>query len=247
MRKWEIDINCDVGEGFGNEADLFPHITSCNIACGGHAGDTTSMENVVRLGISEGLKMGAHPSYPDRENFGRLTLNIPMEALLKSVRKQIDDLVAILEEQGSRLHHIKAHGALYNELATNPRLADAYLATVQPFTKYAALMVPYRSVIAKKARQLGYRIWVEAFADRNYNEDYTLVARNQPGALIEAPDLVLEHMIRMVRERKLQTLSGKLIPLEADTYCIHGDTPSALQILTYLGRELPGQGIYLKK
>ncbi len=245
--KWYIDINCDVGEGVGNEARIFPYISSCNIACGGHAGDAHSMEEVVGLAISYGIKIGAHPSYPDREHFGRQTLDMPEDDFRDTLREQLDALGGVLDKMGARMHHIKAHGALYNDLAQNPALAGVYLDCVASYKPRVRLLVPYGSVMATLARKAGFGILYEAFADRAYGDQYQLVPRGRPGALIEAPEAVAEHLIRMVKTQQVKTQAGALLPIRADTFCIHGDTPSALQILMYLAEDLPRHGIYLKK
>ncbi len=242
-----IDINCDVGEGIGNEEDLFPFITSCNIACGGHAGDEQIMNKIVVLAKKHQVKIGAHPSYPDKDNFGRVSLSMPNEALKSSIVEQITALVSILETQGLDLHHIKAHGALYNDIAKNRALASVFLEAVEQFKKGIYLYVPYGSVLEEEALKRDFKTMVEAFGDRNYNPDLTLVSRNSPNAVIQDPKEVLDHITEMVKNNKVKTSQGIAQNITAETYCIHGDTPSALQILAYLSEELPKQQIYLKK
>lgn len=243
----EIDINCDVGEGTGNEEQLFPLISSCNIACGGHAGDASSMERVVQLAKKYKVQVGAHPSYPDRENFGRISVNIPSEVLIKSIRQQIGDLISILKKENIPLHHIKAHGALYNEIAKGGGLAEVFLEAVAEYQKSILLYVPYASQIEKKALERGFPIVREAFADRNYNRDLSLVSRKHPKALIESPKAVLDHIVRMVEHQKVRTINGENIKILADTFCIHSDTPLAFEIVSYLSKELPNHNIRIKK
>jgi len=242
-----IDINCDVGEGIGNESDLFPHISSCNVACGGHAGDINTMSEVVQLANKFKIKVGAHPSYPDRDNFGRKSMKIEKNRLKASIRKQIEELEAILNSSNMELHHIKAHGALYNDIAVDLDLSAIYLESILAYKDHVLLYLPYGSVIEEEARKQGYKISLEAFGDRNYNEDLSLVSRDSSNAMIEEPKKVLDHIISMIVNNEVYTLNGVKMSFSADTYCIHGDTATALQILMYLSDELPKQHIFLKK
>lgn len=247
MEKDFIDINCDVGEGIGNEESLFPFISSCNIACGGHAGDEETMKRVVLLAKVHHIKIGAHPSYPDKENFGRVSLTISSETLKKSIVEQVTKLIAILESAGLGLHHIKAHGALYNDIAKDKVLASVFLDAVETFKESTVVYVPYGSVLEKQALNRGFKVNVEAFGDRNYNSDLSLASRNVPNALIEDPKQVLNHISNMVKKKRVYTVQGTEETMDAETFCIHGDTPTALQILMYLSKELPNKQIYLKK
>lgn len=234
-----IDINCDLGEGVGNEAEVLPLVSSCNIACGGHAGDKTTMRWVVSLAKKHGVNVGAHPSFPDMANFGRVSMELPPKELIGTVRAQIERLDSICKEAGVQLHHIKAHGALYNDLAKGEDLAQVFLEAIAPYKADIFLYVPAMSAFAKLAIQKGFKIKREAFGDRNYKADLSLVSRKEANALIVSPQSVLEHVVRMVTEGKVRTVANTLENIKADTYCIHGDTPNALQILTYLSNELP--------
>ncbi|PIB39137.1 5-oxoprolinase subunit PxpA [Maribacter sp. 4G9] len=247
MKIYSIDINCDVGEGVANEDQLFPYISSCNIACGGHTGDRDSMIATVRLAKRYGVGIGAHPSYPDRENFGRKSLSIDAYELSQSIASQIGTLESICLGEGVELRHIKPHGALYNDLAKNEELAHLFLKAIEPYKNKLNLFVPFDSVIEKLALKRGFQIMVEAFADRNYNEDLSLVSRSLPNALLTKPAEVLEHVLHMVTEQKVRTVANTFTGIKADTYCVHGDTPEALQILTYISKELPKHHIALKK
>ncbi|MBT8298132.1 MAG: 5-oxoprolinase subunit PxpA [Maribacter sp.] len=242
-----IDINCDVGEGIGNEAELLPLISSCNIACGGHAGDDFSMTQVVKLAKQHGVHIGAHPSYPDKENFGRVSVEIGATELINSIQAQINALQSILNKEQVRLHHIKPHGALYNDLAKDEALAESFLKAIASFKDTTFLYVAPNSVIAKKAVQNGFKVKLEAFADRGYNEDLSLVSRTLPNAVLNDPKIVLDHLTMMVKDNKVLTVNGKESDIAADTYCLHGDTPNALQIIMYLSQELPKQQIYIQK
>lgn len=242
-----IDINCDVGEGAGNESQLFPLISSCNIACGGHAGDASSMRRIVRLARKWKVKIGAHPSYPDKENFGRAAMALTSEVLIRSIQEQISHLVSILHKEDVPLHHIKAHGALYNEIAKNEALASIFLEGLYKYKKDVLIYVPYASKIKKIAVSQGFSIAVEAFADRNYNADLSLVARTRAQALIQSPEAVLQHVVRMVKTQKVRTLTAENVKILADTFCIHSDTPAAIKIVMYLSKELPNHDIRIKK
>ncbi|MBO0323083.1 5-oxoprolinase subunit PxpA [Muricauda sp. CAU 1633] len=245
MKRWIIDINCDVGEGVGNEAEIFPFISSCNIACGGHAGDVETMTQIVQLAQQHDVKIGAHPSYPDRVNFGRQVMDISKKELQKSIQKQLEDFDTILAEEQVKLHHIKAHGALYNQTAKDKDLAKTYLEAIQKYKTRTLLYIPYGSAIAEIALRQGFTIWYEAFGDRNYNSDLSLVNRKQDDALIEEPEQVLRHILPIIKEGHVKAVSGEFVKIEAKTLCIHGDTPSALEILMYLSQELSKHEVQL--
>ncbi len=242
-----IDINCDVGEGMGNENGLLPFISSCNIACGGHAGDEETMLETIKLAKKYKVRAGAHPSYPDRENFGRTSMEIPEDGLIHSIRSQIADLNSLLNKEQVPLHHIKPHGALYNDLAQNRQLSLVFLEAVTEFKKDAILYVPFNSYVEEEAEKKGFRVMREAFADRNYNADLSLVSRNLPDALIRDPQKVLQHLTGMVMDQEVRTLKGEKIAVHADTFCVHGDTPMAIEIVRHLFEKLPERNILLYK
>jgi len=242
-----IDINCDVGEGIGNEAGLLPLISSCNIACGGHAGDLQTMIQVVRLAKENKVRVGAHPSYPDKENFGRVSMDVSSDVLIASIQTQLESFTSILKKEKVVLHHIKPHGALYNDIAKDENLAMIFLKSIIDFKDEVFLYVPYKSKIESEALKQQFKIKYEAFGDRNYNTDLSLVSRKLPNAIIENPQQVLSHLCSIVNESMVKAESGDLVKLVADTFCIHGDTPTALQILTYLTKELPNHNITIKR
>ncbi|MGB5435674.1 MAG: 5-oxoprolinase subunit PxpA [Maribacter sp.] len=247
MEKRYIDINCDVGEGIGNEAGILPLVSSCNIACGGHTGDSTSMASTAKLAKEYGVHIGAHPSYPDPGNFGRISMVIDSHALMESIRQQIKTLKRILDEEHLVMHHIKPHGALYNDLVRDHELSDLFLNAIENYKDSVFLYAPFGSIIAQKAIEKGVKIKFEAFADRTYNPDLGLVSRRLPNAVLKEPQAVLDQLLTMVLKGKVMTVDGSEVPLQADTFCLHGDTPNALQILMYLSEELPKQQIYIKK
>lgn len=242
-----IDINCDVGEGIGNEKDLMPFISSCNIACGAHTGDQESMRTVALLAYEHKVKVGAHPSYPDKENFGRVSVNISSDELIQSIQEQLAVFASILKKENITLYHIKPHGALYNDIAKNTVLAQTFLASIEKYKKEVFIYVPYESAIEKECLNQGFKVKYEAFGDRNYNNDLSLVSRNNKKALLEDPKNVLEHVLHIANRGEVKTMNGELKQIKADTYCIHGDTPSALQILMYLSNELPEHNLQIKK
>ncbi|MFT0715504.1 5-oxoprolinase subunit PxpA [Flagellimonas lutimaris] len=247
MGRFKIDINCDVGEGVGNEADIFPFISSCNIACGGHAGDKETMLKVASLAKKHYLKVGSHPSYPDKTNFGREVMDISDQDLIQSIRKQLADFDKVLKQEQVTLHHIKAHGALYNQTAKDKRLAEVYLDAIADYKEKVFLYVPFDSVIAQKAKKQGFNLWFEAFADRNYNADLSLVSRKEENALITAPEVVLKHILPIIKKGEVKSVDGNLCNIQANTLCIHGDTVSALKILMYLSKELPKNQVEIQK
>ncbi len=247
MSTLKIDINCDVGEGFGNEASLFPFITSCNIACGGHAGDMATMQRVLQLATNLNVRAGAHPSYPDRVHFGRNSMSLPEHVLAATITEQIQTFTKAAKGVGVKMHHIKAHGALYNDMVADRELALVYLKAIRPYVGDSLLYVPYGSVISREAISMGFNIVLEAFGDRLYNEDLSLASRNSPGSVISDPGRVLAQIVSIAQHKKVITPKGAETGIEARTFCIHGDTPSALQILMYLNSELPKYNITLEK
>lgn len=247
MKSWSVDINCDVGEGVGKEAQLLPLINSCNIACGGHTGDLESVTEVVKLAKINNVKVGAHPSYPDKANFGREVMTIPDSELRQSILNQLRIFDEVLKKEEIQLHHIKAHGALYNETTKNGKLAELYLETIKEYRSKAYLYIPYGSIIASIAAEKGFKLMYEAFGDRNYNKDLSLVSRKIDNALIEEPEKVLQHILPIIKEGKVKVVTGEKIKIKAETICIHGDTSSALEILMYLSEELPKYKVQIQK
>ena len=234
---YSIDLNSDVGEGVGNEAQLLPYVSSCNIACGGHAGDDATIQHTIQLAIKHHVKIGAHPGYPDKENFGRKPLEISDNVLKKSLTKQIQKVKDFAERQHQKLHHVKVHGALYNVAAVSQNIAKLVIEVVQKIDDTLVLYVPYQSVIQKEAEGI-LQTKVEGFADRAYNNDYTLVNRSLPNAMIHDATKVLQHVIPMIKNKQLQTIEGDILPFSIETLCVHGDTPEALEILDQIHKGL---------
>jgi len=223
-----------------------PYISSCNIACGGHAGDLQSMRNVVKLAKQYDVKIGAHPSFPDKENFGRQAIEISSAALFKSIREQINSLMLVLRDENARLNHIKPHGALYNLAVTNTSIATVIIEVMKSISLPIKLYVPYKSVIAELAIKENIPIVYEAFADRNYNDDLTLVLRKKKNAIISDSEALFNHVFRMITQRKVKSIDGVEVKIIANTFCIHGDNPKAVNLIKYLNKKLTQFHINIK-
>lgn len=243
MEVFKIDINADVGEGVGNESQLLPLISSCNIACGGHAGDENTIREVIKLAKDYKVKIGAHPSFPDKENFGREIIDISNTALFATIKNQIKSLLKVCREEQALLHHVKPHGALYNLAAKDKTTAQVIVEVMKRFHQPLKLYVPYGSVIAEVAKDENISITYEAFADRNYNEDLSLVSRKLSNALITDSDEMFQHVQNMVVHQKVKCVSGVEVPIQAATFCIHGDNPKALKLTSDLRQKLLASGI----
>lgn len=241
-----IDINADVGEGIDNEAVLMPLLSSCNIACGGHAGDASSMTNVVKLATLHNVKIGAHPSFPDKENFGRVKMRMTNLELYTSLKQQINALQMVLNSENAQLHHIKPHGALYNLAATDENSAKVIIEVVKSLAMPVGLYAPYKSRLAELAKSENIQVIFEAFADRNYNEDLSLVSRRKDNAILSDKAEVLTHVLMMINHEKVKTISGVEVPIKASTLCVHSDTKNAVNILKYLNNKLPENSIQIQ-
>ncbi len=229
----KIDINCDLGEGFGKDSELMPLISSCSIACGGHYGDETSMSEAVQLAMQYGVRVGAHPSFPDQDNFGRKKLFLTKEELKETVFNQLLQFYAVCEQQGCDVHHVKLHGALYHCTAANAAAADAVVEAITALKSRPVLYVPYGSVLHKKAENL-LPLAFEAFIDRRYINEFKLADRAHIKAVIHSPELAFEQLLSMVKRQKVTSIIGEEVPVQANTYCIHGDHHNSVLILEYI-------------
>jgi UPF0271 protein len=230
-----IDLNCDMGESFGayrigNDEALMPLVTSANIACGFHAGDPQVMERTVRLAFAHNVAIGAHPAFPDRVGFGRRALDATPAEIENDVLYQIGALEAFVRAAGGKLTHVKAHGALYNLAAAKPDIARAIVRAVARFDNHLVVVALAGSVMVDAVRDAGLRIAREGFCDRAYNRDGTLRSRREAGAVIADPARAAQQALQIAREKSVTTPEGATIPLEADTLCIHGDNPHAVEI-----------------
>ena len=231
-----LNINCDLGEGLNNEHLIMPLINSCNIASGGHAGNTKSMIECVEISIRCNVEIGAHPSYPDRLNCGRKKMEISKTELSYSIITQIESLETIASSYGKKLHHIKAHGALYNEMISDIDLADFYLDTIKEYKSKYSIYIPYKSEIEKLASKRGFDIIYEVFGDRNYNDNLSLVSREKENALINDPKEVINHLTSIIESNAVKTISGDTREIKFDTICIHSDTNNSIQILKEINK-----------
>lgn len=223
-----IDLNCDMGEGMPNDAALMPYISSANIACGFHAGDEHTMKSTVKLCKDFGVRIGAHPSFPDRANFGRTMMEMSPEEIYKMVREQIQVLHKHASAQGEKIHHVKPHGALYNASAKDPAIAKAIAQAVFDEDPNALLLGLSGSYSLAAAEALRLKTAHEVFGDRAYQADGSLVPRNQAHACLDQTEEVIHQVKRMVQKGEVQAISGEIIPLRIDTICLHGDGPHAL-------------------
>ena len=223
------DLNCDMGEGIGNDELIMPYITSANIACGYHAGDEEKMRQTILLAKKYNVNIGAHPSFLDRENFGRTEIKKSPQEVYDLVSKQIDLLQKIAADNNAVLHHVKPHGALYNMAAKDKQLAHAIAKAVKESDKNLVLFGLSNSFLITEAKAIGLKTANEVFADRTYQDDGSLTPRLQPNALIENSDEAIQQVLMMVKQKKVKTVSGKEIPMTAETICIHGDGRYAVE------------------
>lgn len=238
-----VDLNCDVGEGAGNDAALMPFITSANIACGVHAGDEATMRETVALARQHGVAVGAHPSLDDRENFGRLERPVTPEEVYQLVLTQTRSLQLHTRYAGLRLHHVKPHGALYNMAARNTLLADAVAHAVYEVDPRLILYGRANSALIAAAHRSGLAAAQEAFADRAYEPDGSLASRHLPGAVLPSAEAAVAQAVLMVSEGRVRALGGDFVAISVDTICLHGDDPHALELARQLRGALDGQGI----
>jgi len=213
----KIDLNCDLGEGIGNDEAVMPYITSANIACGFHAGDEKIMRETIRLAKRFGVNVGAHPSWNDRENFGRKEMSASHDEVEKLIIEQIQILAGIAKEENVTLTHVKPHGALYNQAAKDIELASAIARAVKKSSVDLILVGLAGTKSIEAGREVGIRVAAEGFPDRGYNADGSLMSRSLPGALIESPEEVAEHALNLIKKGGM------------DTLCLHGDHPRAAE------------------
>ena len=249
-----IDLNSDVGESFGNytlglDAEVIPHISSANIACGYHAGDPAVMRKTVALAKANGVALGAHPGLPDLAGFGRRNMDVTIEEIKDFVTVQIGALQAVAALQGARLQHVKPHGALYNMAVKNPAIWDAVAEVMAKLDERLILFVlagSDRRELEAIGKRRGIRMVFEFFADRAYNTDGSLVSRKLPGAVIHDNDVVAAKVLKLVKEGKVKTIEGPEIELKAETICVHGDNPKALALVQKICETLKSAGVAVK-
>jgi 5-oxoprolinase (ATP-hydrolysing) subunit A len=237
-----IDLNADVGEGM-DDAALLPFLTSANVACGLHAGDPTVMDATVEQALARGVRVGAHPGYPDRENFGRIRMDLPAAAIERLVLYQIAALEGFVRSRGARLTHVKPHGALYHAAAQSRDVAHAIAAGVRRAGADLVVVAQPGTKLLDAAREAGLPAAAEAFADRRYRSDGTLVPRTEPDALLTDPEEAAEQALSLARDRFVLARDGSRITVEADTICVHGDTPGAPEIARRIRERFHREGI----
>ena len=246
-----IDLNCDMGEGFGphdggNDQRVMPLITSANIACGFHASDPRLMARTVRLAAQHGVAIGAHPSYPDLVGFGRRAMELTAEEVAADVTYQVGALWAFCRAEGVPLNHVKAHGALYNKAAVDVATAKAIAQAIKKVDTALIMVCLSNSAMVEAARECGVAYVEEAFADRAYNREGKLVARSKPGAVLHDPAIIAERVLRMVREQVVVADDGNEVALQPQTICVHGDTPGSYEMLVAIRQRLKESGVQLK-
>jgi len=244
--RFNVDLNADLGEGAPDDAELLALVSSANIACGWHAGDARLMQSCATAALAHGVAIGAHPSYPDRENFGRSEMQLGAAQVQADLIYQIGALDALVRAQGGRLHHVKPHGALYNQAARDPALADAIAAAVRAVDPGLALYGLAGSELLRAAERAGLRAVAEVFADRGYRADGSLVPRGQAGAHVDDVNEAVARTLRMVREGVVQAVTGETVPMQAQTICLHGDGPHALAFARAMHAALTQAGVQLR-
>lgn len=229
-----IDLNADLGEGGTEDEALLGVVTSANIACGGHAGDQATMRRSIDLALARGVAIGAHPGYEDPEHFGRRAMTLPLNQVTDLVRRQVENLANLASEAGARLHHVKPHGALYNQAARDPLLAAAVVEGITSVSPELTLYALPESALAEAGRAAGLKVCAEGFADRRYRDDGSLMPRGEPGAVIKEVDAAVAQALEIAS-------TGKV-----DTLCVHGDGVTAVAILRALRTKLEGAGLAIR-
>jgi len=227
----QIDINCDLGEGVGKDILIMPLISSCNIACGGHAGTIKSMHDTLLLAKKYDVKIGAHPSFPDKDNFGRKVINIDSDILMENIYNQIFNLKIAMDKLNLKMHHVKPHGALYNLAVRDKKTAKVVIDAIKKTDLDIFLYAPFNSELASNAIKENIPVIYEAFMDRRYNNNLTLVSRQLSNAVISNPKEVINQLSNIIYYQKVISIANKEIKIKADTYCIHGDNLNAINIL----------------
>lgn len=240
-----VDLNSDLGEGAGHDEEILDLVSSANIACGFHAGDPASVFASIQAALERGVSLGAHPSFADRENFGRTEITLPPAEVYSLVAYQIGAFQALARAAGGRMNHVKAHGALYNMAARDRELADVIANAVFTLDPKVILFAPSESQLDYAATELGLVTASEVFADRNYLSDGSLVPRSREAAFVHDPVEAAERIIRMLIEGKVQAVDGVDVPVLASTVCVHGDNPEAVAFVRKLRERLEGEDVMI--
>ncbi|MGJ8690651.1 MAG: 5-oxoprolinase subunit PxpA [Gammaproteobacteria bacterium] len=238
-----IDLNADLGEGGAFDHELLALVSSANISCGAHAGDTDTINNAIRLAVTHNVRIGAHPSYPDRANFGRRPMQLSFSSLRQHVLSQLESLRELVGKQHGELSHIKPHGALYNQLAIDEALAQNFTDIVKEFDSALPVVGLAGGVFLRISKEAGLQTYSEAFADRRYQHNGELVPRSDSQALIHDVDIAVAQSLAIIRKGQVKAITGEAIPIIADTLCIHGDSVIALQFAKKLRHRLAQEGV----
>lgn len=243
-----IDLNSDLGESFGHytlgmDESVIPLVSSVNIACGFHAGDPSVMRKTVALAKDAGIHLGAHPGYPDLQGFGRRPMTILPEEAYDNVVYQVGALMAVCKTQGVALSHVKPHGAFYNRCAVDAALAEAVACAVRDLDSSLILVALANGELAWAGRKAGLTVAQEYFVDRNYDDEGHLADRTSPGAMIHDDDIAVNRAVQVIQTGKIESISGKVIEIQADTICVHGDGPEALLFVKRLRETFAEAGI----
>ena len=242
----QTDFNCDMGEGIGNDALIMPFISSANIACGYHAGGATTMQQTIELCIKNKVAIGAHPSFYDRHNFGRTEINLPVQELYELITQQLFIFNEVASSLDQKIHHVKPHGGLYNLSAKDQLTANIIAKAIKDFDSNLILYGLSGSHSIHEAATVGLKTAREVFADRTYQDDGTLTPRSQPNALIENTDNAVKQVVQMITEGTVTSVTGKKIPIVADTVCIHGDGKNAVAFAKTISETMKQHAIAIK-
>jgi UPF0271 protein len=246
-----IDLNCDMGESFGawkmgNDAEIMNYVSSVNVACGFHAGDASTIRETVQLAAQKGVAVGAHPSFPDLQGFGRRTMSLSAQEIFDLTLYQVSAVDGICRAYGVTLNHVKPHGALYNLAATDAKVAAAICAAVKQFNPNLVFYGLSGSCLISEGRRAGLKTAGEVFADRTYQPDGTLTPRSKPDALIETTDASLKQVLQMIFEKTVTATNGQRVSLTAETVCIHGDGTHAVAFGRAIHKRLRQEGILIE-
>ncbi|MFN2477238.1 MAG: 5-oxoprolinase subunit PxpA [Chthoniobacterales bacterium] len=242
---FSVDLNADLGEGAGHDAELLALVTSANIACGLHAGSELMMREALLAAKERGVAVGAHPSFDDRENFGRREMSLPEEEIVLLVTRQLRAFREVSHSLGVRPNHVKPHGALYNMAARDEVIADAIACAVLSIDPELIVFAPGNSELSRAAEARELRVAREVFADRNYMPDGSLVPRSAENAMLHDPEAAADRVFAMLRDKNVRAIDGTDVPVQVDTICVHGDTPDAVEFVIALRTCLAQTGIVL--
>ncbi|WP_315118904.1 5-oxoprolinase subunit PxpA [uncultured Clostridium sp.] len=244
----KVDLNSDLGESFGNykiglDEEVIKYVTSVNIACGWHAGDPEVMEKTIEIAKENGVAVGAHPGFLDLMGFGRRNISVNPREMKAYIKYQLGALMAFAKAKGEKIQHVKPHGAMYNMAAKDSALAIATAEAIYEVDEDIILLGLANSELIKAGKHVGLKVANEVFADRAYNADGTLVARSQKGAVIHDADIAISRVIRMVKEKKVTSITGEDVEINAQSICVHGDNPEAVKFVKKIKTKLQEEGI----